>query len=140
MKLRASGAPLLDYPIPHSIWEAFRFGQRRLAELQFASGADRVATLHDPTLIMNGKDDVSRVDSMPYSVGSLPVFSAHQMGGCAMGDDRRHAVVRSEDLRMHDLDNVWVMDGSVFPTSLGVNPQESIFGLVRLMATRLAAR
>ncbi len=29
-----------------------------------------------------------------------------------------------------------MIDGSVFPTSLGVNPQESIYGLARLMATR----
>jgi choline dehydrogenase-like flavoprotein len=28
----------------------------------------------------------------------------------------------------------------VFPTSLGVNPQESIYGLASLMATRLAGR
>jgi choline dehydrogenase-like flavoprotein len=61
------------------------------------------------------------------------------MGGCAMGDDPARAVVRSEDLRHHKVKNLYVMDGSVFPTSLGVNPQESIYGLASLMATRLAA-
>jgi len=60
------------------------------------------------------------------------------MGGCAMGDDPKTSVVRSEDLRHHTIKNLHVIDGSVFPTSLGVNPQESIYGLARLMATRLA--
>jgi choline dehydrogenase-like flavoprotein len=75
---------------------------------------------------------------MPFKPGALPVFTAHLMGGCRMGSDPRTSVVRSEDLRMHEYDNVWVIDGSVFPTSLGVNPQESIYGLARLMATRLS--
>lgn len=138
VRLRPSGAALLDYPIPAALWEAFRFGQKRLAELQLATGAEPSSTLHDPPLVMKDKSDVSRIDSMPYAVGACPVFSAHQMGGCAMGDDPRRSVVRSEDLRLHGLSNVWIMDGSVFPTSLGVNPQQSIMGLVRLMATRLA--
>lgn len=139
VRLRPSGAPLLEYPIPAALWEAFRFGQKRLAELQLAAGAELSSTLHDPPLVMKDKGDISRIDSMPYAVGACPVFSAHQLGGCRMGDDPRRSVVRSEDLRVHGLSNVWIMDGSVFPTSLGVNPQESIMGLVRLMATRLAA-
>jgi len=61
------------------------------------------------------------------------------MGGCPMGDDPKTSVVRSEDLRHHTVKNLHVVDGSVFPTSLGVNPQQSIYGLARLMATRLAA-
>lgn len=139
VRLRPSGAPLLDYPIPAPLWEAFRFGQKRLAEIAFATGAKSVLTLHDPPLELRSLDDLSRIDSMPYQVGAIPVFTAHQMGGSRMGDDPRTSVVRSEDLRMHAYDNIFVIDGSVFPTSLGVNPQESIYGLARLMATRLAA-
>jgi choline dehydrogenase-like flavoprotein len=140
VSLRPSGMPLLTYPIPDRLWRAFRFAQKRLAEVQFASGAKTVLTLHDPTLALASPRDLDRVDSHPYEVGRLPVFTAHQMGGCAMGDDAQSSVVRSEDLRHHALTNLHVIDGSVFPTSLGVNPQESIYGLSRLMATRLAAR
>ena len=62
------------------------------------------------------------------------------VSGCAMGDDPKTSVVRSEDLRHHSIKNLWVMDGSVFPTSLGVNPQESIYGLVGLMSSRFVAQ
>jgi choline dehydrogenase-like flavoprotein len=56
-----------------------------------------------------------------------------------MGDNATDSVVRSADLRHHTIANLHVVDGSVFPTSLGVNPQESIYGLAHLMGTRFAA-
>jgi choline dehydrogenase-like flavoprotein len=134
-----SGAPSLRYPIPDRIWRAFREAQKRMAEMAFASGAKRVTTLHDPALVMEWKEDIPRIDAMPYDVGAVSVFTAHVMGGCPMGEDPKTSVVRSTDLRHHTRKNLYVIDGSVFPTSLGVNPQESIYGLARLMATRLAA-
>jgi choline dehydrogenase-like flavoprotein len=137
--LRPSGAPLLDYPIVPKLWNAFRFGQKRLAEMQFASGAKKVMTIHEQPVVMTGKVDEAAIDAARWEVGSVPIFTAHQMGGCAMGDDPKTSVVRSEDLRHHTIKNLHVVDGSVFPTSLGVNPQESIYGLARLMATRIAA-
>jgi choline dehydrogenase-like flavoprotein len=138
VSLRPSGAPLLDYPIVPKLWEAFRFAQKRLAELQLASGAREVMTLHDPALVLRSTKDLAKIDDQRWEPCSVAVFTAHQMGGCAMGDDPSRAVVRSSDLRHHQLANLHVVDGSVFPTSLGVNPQESIYGLARLMATRLA--
>lgn len=138
--LRPSGAPLLDYPIPDRVWTAIRFAQLRMAELELAGGAKRVVTTHDPAVVISSKSELGRIESAPYGSGSLPVFTAHQMGGCAMGDAPATSVVRSEDLRHHTLKNLYVIDGSVFPTSLGVNPQESIYGLARLMATRLAEK
>ena len=45
-----------------------------------------------------------------------------------MGTDASKSVV-GPDLRHHRISNLFVVDGSVFPTSLGVNPQLSIYGL-----------
>ncbi|MDB4941765.1 MAG: hypothetical protein JWP97_1299 [Labilithrix sp.] len=138
--LRPSGAPLLDYPVTAKLWNMFRFAQKRLAEMQFASGAKTVSTLHERPVVMHGKVDEAAIDAASWDIGAVPVFTAHQMGGCAMGDDPKTSVVRSEDLRHHTITNLHVVDGSVFPTSLGVNPQESIYGLARLVATRLASQ
>jgi choline dehydrogenase-like flavoprotein len=65
------------------------------------------------------------------------MFTAHQMGGCAMGKDPATSVV-DPHLRYHAMDNLFVVDGSVLPTSLGVNPQETIFGIARWAAGHIA--
>jgi choline dehydrogenase-like flavoprotein len=69
----------------------------------------------------------------------VSLYSAHPMGGCAMGKDPARSVVDSR-LRHHALENLWVVDGSVLPTSLGVNPQLTIFALARWAADGIAAR
>ena len=71
-------------------------------------------------------------------MNEIAVFTAHQMGGCAAGADPAVSVVDG-NLRHHQLSNLWVFDGSVFPTSLGVNPQLSILGIVSASAERMIA-
>jgi choline dehydrogenase-like flavoprotein len=50
---------------------------------------------------------------------------AHQCGTLRCGADRNHAVVDA-DCRLFDQPNVFVVDGSVLPTSLGVGPALTI--------------
>lgn len=137
--LRPSGRPLLDYTPEPRVWAALREAQKQLARVQLASGAKQVMTIHEPPAVMKSERDLALIDELEFSPVMTPVTSAHQMGGAGMSDDPRKGVVRSEDLRHHHVENLHVVDGSVFPTSLGVNPQESIYGLARLISTRLAA-
>jgi choline dehydrogenase-like flavoprotein len=68
--------------------------------------------------------------------------TAHLLGGCRMGADARDSVV-DRDGRAHDVSNLWVCDGSVFPTSLAVNPSLTIQAIASRTASRirsLAAR
>lgn len=55
-----------------------------------------------------------------------------------MGEDPARAVTNSNGRFLH-LDQLSVMDGSLFPTSIGANPQLSIYGMVARLATMLAA-
>ncbi|HEX6835400.1 MAG TPA: GMC family oxidoreductase [Polyangia bacterium] len=134
--VRASGAPLLDYKAPPRVREAIREGLKWLAKINFAAGAYEVGLGEFPQVVLKSDRDVAKLDSLDMS--KQPLFSAHVMGGCKMGDDAKTSVVRSRDLRHHTVENLHVVDGSVFPTSLGVNPQESIYGLARLVSSRLA--
>jgi choline dehydrogenase-like flavoprotein len=137
--VRPSGAPLVDYVIPERVWDALRVGQRTLARIDLATGAERIFTGHDPPIEIKSERDLALLDGAAFSVNRIAVFSAHVMGGAAMGDDPTRAVVRSSDLRHHTVDNLHIVDGSVLPTSLGVNPQETIYGIAHLMGARLAA-
>jgi len=68
--------------------------------------------------------------------------TAHLMGTCRMGDDPRSSVTNA-DGRCWDISNLWICDGSLFPTSGGVNPSLTIQALACRTADRmkeLAAR
>lgn len=61
--------------------------------------------------------------------------TAHLLGGCRMGVRADDSVVDA-DCRSHDVRNLWICDGSVFPTSAAVNPSLTI----QAIASRTAAR
>jgi choline dehydrogenase-like flavoprotein len=128
----------VDYPIRPEIWESLREANRLLARIQFAAGAERAISPHEPPVLMMAEGDISKLDSAPWEVGRTTLFSNHPVGGCAMGRKREKSVVDSH-MKMHNLENVYVVDGSVFPTSPGVGPQEGILALAHWAADQIAA-
>jgi choline dehydrogenase-like flavoprotein len=139
VSLRDDGRVRLDYPISPALWEALREANKAMARIQLAAGAERVLSLHDPPVELRGEGDVARLDRAPWEPMRVALYSAHAMGGCAMGRDPARAVV-TPSLRHHAVENLWVVDGSVLPTSLGVNPQLTIFALAHWAADGIAAR
>ena len=136
--LRADGGPRLDYPFTERLYEAFRAGMKAVAQVHLANGALEVRTGHTLPLRLTSERDLALIERAPVGPNRLGVFTAHQMGGCRMGADPARSVVDPR-LRHHHLENLWVLDGSVFPTSLGVNPMESIYGVASWGAQHLVA-
>ena len=64
--------------------------------------------------------------------------SSHCQGTAKMGADPATSVVDAR-CESHQVRNLVVCDGSVFPTSCGVNPMLSILTLARYQGRRLAA-
>lgn len=64
--------------------------------------------------------------------------TSHQCGTARLGDDPSSSVV-SLDLKAHDLDNLWITDASVLPTSAAVNPALTVCALVLRAAPKLIA-
>jgi choline dehydrogenase-like flavoprotein len=128
VSLRDGGGPKLEYPFTERMYECFRAGMKAIARIHLANGAREVVSFHAEPLSIKAERDLSRIDQTPLGPNRFGVFTAHQMGGCRMGADPTRSVVDPQ-LRHHALGNLFVVDGSVFPTSLGVNPMESIYGL-----------
>lgn len=122
------GRPRIDYAWTPRLSEGLRAATAAVLRVQLAAGARQAYTVHGVYVTSEDQIDpmLERVDFAP---GRVPVFVAHCMGGCAMGTDPARSVVDSRTLRHHALDDVFVIDGSVFPTSCSVNPQISIYGL-----------
>jgi choline dehydrogenase-like flavoprotein len=139
VELRQDRLPRLDYPITPFVWEGMRRALLTMARIQFAAGALSVLPIHESaSRYASWQQAKVQIAALPMEILRCRVVSAHVMGGCAMGDDERTAVVAGNG-RSHSVENLYVFDGSVFPTSLGVNPQLSIFGVVARNAHQLAA-
>jgi choline dehydrogenase-like flavoprotein len=138
VELKADGTPLLDYPITDYVWNGARRALRTMADIQFAAGARTVTPLHENAVPYTSPAQARRaIDSFPMEILRTRVVSAHVMGGCAMGEDVKTSVVDSNGSH-HHAGNLSVFDGSIFPTSIGANPQLSIYGIVARNAHRLA--
>jgi choline dehydrogenase-like flavoprotein len=138
--LSDDGSPVLDYRLDEFFWDGARRALASMAEIQFAAGATSVMPLHAPaTKYSTWPEAKAGIAALALEPLQTSVVSAHVMGGCPLGPDPRRAVT---DLtgRHHYLENLYVFDGSLFPTSIGANPQLSIYGITAKLATALAAR
>jgi choline dehydrogenase-like flavoprotein len=139
VKLRNDGSPVLDYPLNETFWEAARRALLVMAEIQFAAGARWVTPVHEAAVgyqsWAEAKQGIANLNLAPLR---CRVVSAHVMGGCAMADAPERGVV-SDEGRHFQIENLSIHDGSLFPTSIGANPQLSIYGLVARNASLLAA-
>jgi choline dehydrogenase-like flavoprotein len=108
------------------------------AEIQFAAGARSVTPVHELARPYRSWSEArSAIEQLPMRPHMTRVVSAHVMGGCAMAGQPELGVVNPQG-RHWLLQGLSVHDGSLFPTSLGVNPQLSIYGLVNMLASQLA--
>lgn len=138
VRVDPAGMPMLDYDMSNYLWRGARTALLRMAEAQFAAGAARVMPAHLDGQWQGSwhaaRDHIERLDYRKFKVS---LFTAHLMGGCAMSSDPRQGVADSAG-QHHQVENLSILDGSLFPTSIGANPQLSIYGLVAKNATRLA--
>jgi choline dehydrogenase-like flavoprotein len=63
----------------------------------------------------------------------------HQVGTCRFGDDPRENVL-DRNCRAHDLDNLYVVDASFFPSSAAINPSLTIIANALRVAEHLKHR
>jgi choline dehydrogenase-like flavoprotein len=132
------GAGVLDYPLGDFMWDGVRRALLAMAEIQFAAGGSAVQPAHESAARYTSWAQAKKaIAALPYQVQITRIASAHVMGGCTMSDDERLGVTRS-DGRYHGLANLSVHDGSLFPTSIGANPQLSIYGITARLASQLA--
>jgi choline dehydrogenase-like flavoprotein len=136
--LRRDGSPVLAYPLTPAVWDGARRALLAMAEIQFAAGAQRVYPVHEAaTGYGSWREAQAAIAALPMEALAMRVVSAHVMGGCGMADGARRGVVDVRG-RHFQIENLSVHDGSVFPTSIGANPQLSIYALTARSAALLA--
>ncbi|AWV88921.1 GMC family oxidoreductase N-terminal domain-containing protein [Bradymonas sediminis] len=104
------------------------FGLARTVELLFASGAAEVIVPMRPPRILKPGDSLDWIEALEMEPGLIDMTAVHPMGSVPMDDDPARAAVDSRG-KFHAATGLWVADGSLFPTSIGVPPQVSIYAM-----------
>lgn len=110
--------------------------QREAARIFFAAGCDTVFLpgAKEPVVPRRRFSDLDRLVRRRYHLPNLvTLHSAHPQGGCPMGNDPSRSVVNSRG-QLHRHPDIFVADGSLFPTSVKVNPALSIMAFARRIA------
>jgi choline dehydrogenase-like flavoprotein len=117
-----AGRPVVRYDVGRADVARFRSGLARIEELLRAAGAREV---FQPL--------AEGVTPASLRARDLKLIGFHPLGTARADARPEHGVVDGS-LQLHGTAGVYVADGSVVPSALGVNPQLTIMAL----ATRLA--
>jgi choline dehydrogenase-like flavoprotein len=115
-----------------------RKGTAMLARMMFEAGAREVwPGIYGLPSVIRSIDEVKLIEEASLDSRMWSFITTHLFGAARMGVDPKTSVV-GPDFQTHEAKGLYVVDSSVFPTNLGVNPQHSIMGMSRLAATRIA--
>jgi choline dehydrogenase-like flavoprotein len=112
-----------DLPLPENRVTLADDGNVRLA-YKSTNDEEAARLYHELKKLLNhiGMSDHHVLDKNFYMHMSIPLAGcAHQAGTCRFGGDPQTAVV-DENCKAHELDNLYVVDTSIFPSIGAVNP------------------
>ena len=121
--------PLVRYRFRGADLNKAKFAVSLMARIWFAAGARKVYTpIAGFSEITGARQlaDLERARLKPSDFDALTAY--HPMGTCRMGADAKYSVVKSS-CESWDVERLYIVDGSIIPTSLGVNPQLTIMAL-----------
>lgn len=140
VSLRSDGSPSVDYPLNSFIMNGARRAILSMVEIQFAAGAKQVLPVHEMAQPYTAWTQAkAAVEALPMEPLLTKVVSAHVMGGCGMSASDKTGVTRPDGIHWQ-IDNLSIHDGSLFPTSIGANPQLSVYGVVNRLAQALVTK
>ena len=139
VKVDRNGRTSIQYRLGHEDQRRVRASMVASARMHLAMGASEVATMHASPVVVRSERDLATIETASLAPNRLAMFSAHVNGTCRMGVDPASSGATPEGER-HGVRGLYISDGSLLPTSLGVNPQETIMAVATVLAERMATR
>jgi hypothetical protein len=147
--LDEDGEPVINYQLSEADKRRFREGVAEAVRMMFLAGATEVylpttenildspqAAQLQPIILTN----IHEADKIKKNLQFIPnrsiVTSAHMQATDKMGTNPADSVV-GQDFRVWGTQGLYVLDGSVFPTSVGANPMQSIYTFAKIFADRM---
>jgi choline dehydrogenase-like flavoprotein len=134
--LGAEGSLRASYKLTRADADRLAFGIARAAEVHFAAGATEVY----PNIARVGvlkPSDLPTFESTTFKPAELRLEAFHPMGTARITADPSEGVC-AIDGSVNGTRDLYVADGSLFPTSVGVNPMMTIIAFSKQVARGIA--
>jgi len=116
-----------------------RRGLKLTGEMMFAVGAKVVFPgIYGLPARITSPDGLRAIDEATLDPRAYHLIATHLFGPTRMSIDPRDGAV-GPDFQVHGVPGLYVIDSSVFPTNLGVNPQHTIMGVAWIACERMAS-
>jgi choline dehydrogenase-like flavoprotein len=145
VRIDRDGEPVVRYRLSDYDLRHLRIGIEGAAQMHEAAGAQRIFSsqsdwvAYEPGARGRRERVMRDVDACGYAAGRLQLGSFHIMGSARMGGSPATSAC-DPNAQTWDVRDLYVLDGSAFPTASGVNPQISIQAIAHMAARGLAAR
>ena len=133
VSLASDGLTRFSYRLGRDDARKLVFGVARAAEIFFAAGAGEVySQVRGMPVLRPG--EVAAFEAADPAPSALRLEAFHPMGTAGMSADPATGVT-GVDGAVHGADGLYVADGSLFPTSIGVNPMMTIIAMASKVAS-----
>jgi choline dehydrogenase-like flavoprotein len=122
------GQPVMHYNITNYDLYRLKRATGLLAEILFITGAKEVMTGFSNLPMLYSVDDISKLFDARVKAQHVELMTVHIMGTAQMGRDPARSVTNEWGM-LHNVPNLFIADASVMPSSLGVNPAETIMAV-----------
>lgn len=139
------GEPIVRYRLSDFDAGHLRTGIDGAAQILEAAGAQRIYSAHtswvayEPGRSGSRQQFMADADAAGYGAGQISLGSFHIMGSARMGGSPATSACDPSG-QTWEVRDLYVCDGSTFPTASGVNPQISIQAIAHMNARGLAAK
>ncbi|MFZ0040969.1 MAG: GMC family oxidoreductase N-terminal domain-containing protein [Solirubrobacteraceae bacterium] len=144
VRVGRDGEPVVRYKLSDFDAGHLRTGLDGAAQVLEAAGARRIFSAHarwvsyDPGRFGSRERFMADADAAGYGPGEVVLNSFHIMGSVRMGGSPSMSACDPTG-QTWDVRDLYVLDGSAFPTASGVNPQISIQAIAHMCARGLAS-
>ncbi|WP_298733378.1 GMC oxidoreductase [uncultured Chitinophaga sp.] len=150
-----NGSVVLNYSLSEADKARFRTGVAIAIRMMFLAGAKQVIIPTNENVLgldnfdpMRGcyLDDIQQADLVEQNLQFIPnrtvLTSAHLQATNKMGASADTSVASTRQriwnmLTKEEISNLYLMDSSMFPTSVGANPMQSLYTFAKIFSQRL---
>jgi choline dehydrogenase-like flavoprotein len=122
------GSPLITYNLNQHDAARMQKATALMCEVFLAAGAKRVYPMIPGMEELTTHAEVQTLRTMKLAPTAFDITAYHPLGTCRIGTDPETSVL-GPDFETHEVERLFVADGSALPSPLGVNPQLTIMSI-----------